>query len=450
MILNLNLLVKRLLIFTLLVSLIRCNSNINNYKPSIIYNENNDSTEVRLTLPNGGSKIIYRIEKTILKSGEKCSYVSDMPMSGLAFLEDDTTYRLVNTSYANTGEEEYHTFYIYQKDKEIIVFRELIGVSGVGDYEVVFKGNITNSSEDELKVGNQLISSKESNSENKSMIFTPRDINSEFTKIVVEKLENNKVNFVQYFKNGDEISHSGKMKDGIINLGPGPEQEYYISINGNELKFENQWVGEVIFDLNGNNNESNYFEGEKLNKGEKIVKVNWGMENKTNFTNDFKTNGPRFSSNTMRVPNGKIWILIHLDENYRFESGLNLSIVPNLFVNNEKVEWDYGRKFSDKNNINISKAKIESLVFYPNESIRAVSDRQKGRRAGEDFYDYNGEMWFLELQNSDDLENERMKYEIKTLKEQNIDREKDIKALNRAVRGRRWREEAIRKMYRRN
>lgn len=159
-----------------------------------------------------------------------------------------------------------------------------------------------------------------------------------------------------------------------------------------------------------------YFKGQKLEPGEKIIKVNWAMENKTNFTNDYDKDKDRFSSKTMRVPNGKIWILLYLDERYIFESGSNLYIVPNLFINNVKMEWKYRRKFSKKNNINISKAKIENVTFYPNESIIAISDRQKGKGYGEDFIDYNGEMWFLETTNTNEMEQLRMRNVLKNLR----------------------------------
>ena len=228
--------------FVISISLIGCNSKKSNYKPEIICNEGETVNEVRLTLPNGGSKIIYQTERPILESGEKCSLTTDTPMSGLNFLNGDTAFSLVNTWYAK-HDGDYNMFYIYQKNQNVIVFRELLSEAGVADFEVVYNGNIF-----QEKI--------ESNKESKSMIFIPMDKNSEYNKVIIEQSTNNKVNLIQYFKNRDEFSVTGIIKNGIIDLDE-PENEDIIEITDNKLIIENQWVGKVEFYLLNNDLEAN-------------------------------------------------------------------------------------------------------------------------------------------------------------------------------------------------
>ncbi len=193
--------------------------------------------------------------------------------------------------------------------------------------------------------------------------------------------------------------------------------------------------------------EVNYFNGEKLNTGDKIIKVNWGMENTTNFSRDFNKDNPRFSSEKLTVPSGKVWILLYIDEHYTFE-GLKLDVVPQLFVDNKNIDWSYRRNFSNKSNVKISNAKIQNLIFQSNQTIFAVSDRQKGNGTGEDFYEYNGEMWFLETNLTSDMQQQRNTNDLKNIQEQNRDLEKKVDAVNRSNRVRRYNDEVQRKMSR--
>ena len=86
------------------------------------------------------------------------------------------------------------------------------------------------------------------NSDNHKMVFIPVDINSEFKKVTVEKLNNQKVNLTQYYKNGEEVSEMGMINNGIIDLDE-PDREDIIEINENNLTIENQWVGRAVFEL---------------------------------------------------------------------------------------------------------------------------------------------------------------------------------------------------------
>jgi hypothetical protein len=88
------------------------------------------------------------------------------------------------------------------------------------------------------------------------MIFIPMDKNSEYNKVIIEQSTNNKVNLIQYFKNRDEFSVTGIIKNGIIDLDK-PENEDIIEITDNKLIIENQWVGKVEFYLLNNDLEAN-------------------------------------------------------------------------------------------------------------------------------------------------------------------------------------------------
>lgn len=136
-----------LLIATVVLLISGCSNN-KDFVPSIFYQESDGTTAVRLELPNGESKIIYSINEPLFASGIKCEYTYTEPMSGLSFLDGDTLFKLVNTSYAKTSGGEFQLFYLYQKNEEIIIFRENIWVSGVGDSEVVLKGNLFELSSD--------------------------------------------------------------------------------------------------------------------------------------------------------------------------------------------------------------------------------------------------------------------------------------------------------------
>lgn len=146
---------------------------------------------------------------------------------------------------------------------------------------------------------------------------------------------------------------------------------------------------------NINNKEKEFFQGQELKIGEKIIKMNWGMENKIHLTRDHGFG--HFVSPIMIVPSGKKWVMLYSMENYKFNnSGLELSMVPNLSVDNN-IKEVYGMLHEDKNKINLSKAKDENVKYYSGSRIQAISNREKSNYDGEDFDNYNGEIWFLEF-----------------------------------------------------
>lgn len=434
---------------SLIFVFIGCNSKNNKYIPSISYNEIETTNEVRLELPNGESKIIYKIDEPIFESGKKCpqklSQTLAQPMSGLDFLNNDSAYKLVNTSYVKLSGGKFDLFYIYQKKDLVIVYREQIWVSGVNDYDVIFKGNIQLTKGDELKKINNELSKKNT------------EVITEYTS---DYEPNNTIKFIVNGKNitlneyqNESLTSSLKGKvfndKSYINSDFNAGIIYYFE--GDKLCYGYEGVpddncfSKTKETVNGV--ETIFFRGEKLSSGDKIIKINWGMDNTTNFSRDWNKDNPRFSSEKIRVTSGKVWILLYIDEHYFFEN-LRLDNVPQLFIDNSNLDWTYRRNFSDINRINISSAKIENLIFQSNQIIFAVSNKQKGNSTSEDFYDYNGEMWFLETTMNAELEQKRNAFSLNELKEQNRRMQKNIDAANSAIRAQRWKENAERKMMR--
>lgn len=178
-------LVKKYLILLMssMVMLLSSCSNNKDFVPSIFYQESDGTTEVRLELPDGESKIIYSIKEPLFASGIKCEYTYPEPMSGLSFLDCDTLYKLVNTSYAKTSGGEFQLFYLYQKNEEIIIFRENIWASGVGDSEVVLKGNLFDFSSDNESAP---VKTSETSIQKTKMTFINNDIPSNSIELTIE------------------------------------------------------------------------------------------------------------------------------------------------------------------------------------------------------------------------------------------------------------------------
>jgi sporulation protein YlmC with PRC-barrel domain len=139
-----------------------------------------------------------------------------------------------------------------------------------------------------------------------------------------------------------------------------------------------------------------YFKGQVLKDGEKVIKINWAKENKANYTRDMSYSGSRYTSESLTVPNGKKWILLYINEDFTFESGDVVGSVPDLFIDNRENEIG-NRRFSNESNINLSRAKDENIKIYSGSTIKAISSRTNGNGVGDDFVEYKGEMWFLEI-----------------------------------------------------
>jgi sporulation protein YlmC with PRC-barrel domain len=194
------------------------------------------------------------------------------------------------------------------------------------------------------------------------------------------------------FTDGKIISEDGRtdwleLKDNALRSFDGEEETFYPF----NLSKSNSSIQEVL-----NQSANSAFQDETLKNGENIIKIIWGKEIKTNYDTDMSYSGSRYASKSFTVPIGKKWILLYIDEDYTFESGLVVGSVPDLFI--DKKENKIGsRRFSNKNDINLSRAKDENIKIYSNSTIKAISSRTNGKGVGDDFIDYKGEMWFLEI-----------------------------------------------------
>jgi sporulation protein YlmC with PRC-barrel domain len=141
------------------------------------------------------------------------------------------------------------------------------------------------------------------------------------------------------------------------------------------------------------------FKGQTLKEGEKVIKINWGKENKTSYRSDW-SGYSRYASNSLTVPNGKKWILLYINEVFTFESGQALNSVPDFYIDKREYEIN-NRRFSDENNINLPRAKDENIKIYSGSTIKAISSRVNGKNrgmlVGVEFIEYKGDMWFLEI-----------------------------------------------------
>ena len=451
--------ISKVLFLFIILNCISC-TNTKSYEPSIIYNQTDTNCEVRLTLPNGESKVILKVDEKITKTGVKNSFISEKPSTdgNESFLKGDTSYHIINTSYAIINTDSGYLFYIYTNKKKVIVYREKYGISGYEDMGIIFESEIDKIVGDKIqskqptKFNNQNITQNEKI----GILYFERRFGTNDNQKSVYKLsfKGDNVEISYQYADYEPIIEHGIYKDG--NLIVNGCLDCY-TLNNEQLCIPNPETGELdCYDFNYSKStckiedlscpsNSNTINGQKLKSDERLVKFNWGMENPTSLTRDMDANS-RFASKTLKVPNGKVWILLHVDDYYYYENDRVVQVVPYLSVNKEIIDWSYKRKFSEKQNIDLSRAKIENLIFYPNETIKTISNYRKGEAFRGDFYDFKGEIWFLELNSTKEFENDRMKYELKVLKEENRQNQRNLEALQRAERLRRWQEDAQNKM----
>jgi hypothetical protein len=142
--------------------------------------------------------------------------------------------------------------------------------------------------------------------------------------------------------------------------------------------------------------EENTINGQQLKEGEKIVKIEWNEEVKASFTRDSEDDF-RFSSLRQRVPDGKIWILLYINEDYTYENGTVWSSVPYLFIDGEDIDWYSGRDFSEKSTIHLAKARDQNFRYYSGSSVKAISNMSHNEIRPNKLVGYKGYLWFLEV-----------------------------------------------------
>lgn len=206
------------------ISIIACNSKKNaetyeNFVSSISYVENNGSYEVRLNLPNGGSKIIHKFDEHIFESGKKCSYTTDTPFGGLNFLDGDTSFHLVNTSYAKTSRGRYNMIYIYQKNQNVLVYMEMLEIQGLVDSKILFKGNIFQTKSDLLSETEETYKTE---NEKKTMKFKFDENPNETIELVID---------------GKDVSMEFYQNDELVRMIKGTYSNNKFLMDDNEVEY---------------------------------------------------------------------------------------------------------------------------------------------------------------------------------------------------------------------
>jgi hypothetical protein len=175
---------KNIVYIFIIITLSCCSSANKKQQINIIYNEIDAINEVRIELPNGGSKIIYKIDEPIFESGRKCPQSFSQPI-GLEYINKAPNYKLVNTSFAKLSGGIFDVFYIYQKKDSVMVYGEQISIVGLNDLGLVFKGNL------QKMKGDKLIHKNESKQQTDEIIKEYRsDFDPKNTIKLIEKGNN--------------------------------------------------------------------------------------------------------------------------------------------------------------------------------------------------------------------------------------------------------------------
>lgn len=137
------------------------------------------------------------------------------------------------------------------------------------------------------------------------------------------------------------------------------------------------------------------FQGQELKIGEKIIKMKWKMEKSMHMKNDFHDG--HYASSTLSIPSGKKWILLYAREDNKYKYS-TISLVPYIADNTEIVDVGYkaNQHLLSNSNINLARAKDENLKLYSRSKITGLSRREINDTYGT-LLDYQGEMWFLEV-----------------------------------------------------
>lgn len=254
----------------------------------------------------------------------------------------------------------------------------------------------------------------ETKQETKILVFEQQSGSNENQKTEYKlSFQGDSVEISYQYSNNAPIIEKAELKDGkVVTEGcsdcyaisqgnlciPNPETGESDCYQFNKSKSTHS-IEETIYpsknNLTGNEGSGN-FQGEELKKGEKIIKINWGMENKTRLNTDMSDDEVRFTSKPCIVPSGKKWVLLYINEDFTFESGNVVSSIPYLFIDKNEEKFS-NRRFSNPNNIHLAQAKDENFKYYSNSTIKAISSRRKGTGLGGNFIDYKGEIWFLEV-----------------------------------------------------
>jgi hypothetical protein len=128
---------KSIVKIVVLLIVVAC-SNKHEFEPELIFKKvKTNLTEVRITLPDGGSKIVKVINEPIFESGEK----SDNE-EAITFTNKEDC-RLIKSYFSRVSGKIIH-FFIYSKSQEYIVFYEETNVAGFGESNIIYENDIEN------------------------------------------------------------------------------------------------------------------------------------------------------------------------------------------------------------------------------------------------------------------------------------------------------------------
>lgn len=192
---------KIIILIAVSISIIACTSKNElkedkSFSPWISYIQNSDFTEVRLNLPNGGSKIIYELKEPILISGKNCTYTKDVETQARLDFKIDSTYKLVNTSYSKISGGRYNLIYLFQKKEKVIVSMEVVEIEGFVDSKQLFNANIFNAKNDPLT---EATTSYMAEPVKRIMNFVSDDNTNEYIKLLL----NGKDVSMQFYKDNE-------------------------------------------------------------------------------------------------------------------------------------------------------------------------------------------------------------------------------------------------------
>jgi hypothetical protein len=168
--------------------------------PDISFVPNNDINEVRMSLPKGGTKVIYSFNEPIFESGKKLLNSDNIPFIGI----NDSSYSLVKIFCAKTSRGKYNNFYLYMKKNNVIVAFEATEIQGLVDRKIVFNGDIHKTLKDKEP---QTVLLNTNEKVKKFMTFVSMDNQDEIIKLVID---GNEVSMEFYFNGILERSINGR------------------------------------------------------------------------------------------------------------------------------------------------------------------------------------------------------------------------------------------------
>lgn len=144
-----------------------------------------------------------------------------------------------------------------------------------------------------------------------------------------------------------------------------------------------------------------YFEGQKINEGERVIKLTWDNKTQTalwnvrrdgTFNNTMGIKIKRHCSNLVTVPQGKKWIVLYGIINYKFNANDKMKTVygPEIKIDNGRTLEPWYLEKHDKG-ISFAEAKDTKLKIYSGSTIRGFITPEYERAEYS-----NAEVYFLE------------------------------------------------------